>query len=200
MMLILKSFEGNYVVTYVISFFLFSAWEYFVGWLLERFFHTKYWDYSFYKTSINGRICLVNSLTWGFMGVAFTEIIHPIISYIVSFVPVEIINISTPIMLVILLIDIFITIIKINDINVNMKKLSEITANIKEKIAELKESPRKATKNEKIKNSIKELKQKQTDLKEKIEKQTQRLRDAFPKMNSEFKKKIELKIKNKKKN
>jgi len=134
------------------------------------------------------------------MGVAFTEIIHPIISYIVSFVPVEIINISTPIMLVILLIDIFITIIKINDINVNMKKLSEITANIKEKIAELKESPRKATKNEKIKNSIKELKQKQTDLKEKIEKQTQRLRDAFPKMNSEFKKKIELKIKNKKKN
>ena len=182
MILLLNSFQGNYIVMFVISFFVFSAWEYFVGWLLEKLFNTKYWDYSFYKCQIKGRICLVNSLTWGFLGVAFTEIIHPITSSGFLLIPSNIVNICVGIFTIILVIDIWITIVKIKNINISIKKLREITNNLKEKIEELKKLPNKARKNEKLKSAIEELKQKQAELKMKIEKQTKRLKKAFPNM------------------
>lgn len=33
-----------FIMLYII--FIMSVWEYFVGWLLEKMFNTKYWDYS----------------------------------------------------------------------------------------------------------------------------------------------------------
>ena len=188
MILILNSFQGNYIVTYIISFFVFTVWEYFVGWLLETLFNTKYWDYSFYKLNIKGRVCLMNSLTWGFLGVAFIELIHPIVSSVFVKLPSEIVNISSLIFGIILIVDIWLTIVKIKDINISIKKLGDISNSIKEKLEELKNIPEKAKKSEKLKNAIEELKQKQSELKIKIEKQTQRLRKAFPNMKSGDKK------------
>lgn len=184
MILILNAFQGNYIVTFIISFFVFSAWEYFVGWLLEKLFHMKYWDYSYYKFNIKGRVCLVNSFTWGFLGVAFTELIHPIVSSVIINIPMAVINISTILFVIILAIDIWATVVKIKNINISLKKLSEITNNIKEKLEELKSLPEKAKKNERLNSAIDEMKQKQVELKKKIEKQTQRLKKAFPNMRS----------------
>ncbi len=195
MSLILKSFEGNYILTFIVGFIVFTIWEYFVGWLLEKVFHTKYWDYSYYKFNYKGRICLVNSLTWGVLGVAFTELIHPTVSYVINLVkPVEIINITTLIFTIYIIIDFVITAAKVKNINVSLSRLGEITSSLKEKIDELKNVPEKAKKREKIKLAIEELKQKQEDLKNKIEKQTQRFRNAFPnmKINELIKKKLEL--------
>ncbi len=182
MMLILSSFQGNYILTFIVSFFVFSVWEYFVGWLLEKLFSTKYWDYSFYKFNIKGRVCLVNSLTWGFLGVAFTELIHPVTVGLISNIPTAVINYGTLALVIYLVIDFWITVIKIKDINISLKTLSEITNNLKEKIEEFKNLPEKAKKSDRLKSTIEELKTKQTELKEKIEKQTQRLRKAFPNM------------------
>ena len=188
MILILNSFQGNYVLTFIISFFVFLIWEYFVGWLLEKLFNTKYWDYSYYKFNIKGRVCLVNSLTWGLLGVAFTELIHPITLNVISNIRVEIINAIVPILVICVIVDIWATIIKIKNINISIKKLTEITNNIKEKLDELKKLPKKANKSEKIKSAIAEMKEKQAELKQIIEKQTQRLRKAFPNMKSNNKK------------
>ena len=37
----LKPNEGNYITTFLLSFIIFTIWEYFVGWFLEKVFHTK---------------------------------------------------------------------------------------------------------------------------------------------------------------
>ena len=184
MVLILNSFQGNYIATFIISFFVFSIWEYFVGWLLEKLFHVKYWGYSYYKFNIKGRICLVNSLTWGFLGVAFTELIHPITLHIFYKIPANIINWITLLLSVYTIIDFWATVIKIKNITLSIKKLSEITSSIKEKLEELKNLPEKAKKSEKLNSAIEELRQKQAEIKEKLEKQTQRLRKAFPNIRS----------------
>ena len=203
MVVLLKPSEGNYITTFILSFIIFTIWEYFVGWFLEKVFHTKYWDYSYYKFQIKGRVCLVNSLIWGFLGVAFIEIIHPITVLLIMQVPIILINTATVILIIYIILDLILTSIKINNINVKLTKFYEITDSIKEKIDELKALPEKAKKSEKISSAIEELKQKQIELKEKIEKQTQRFRSAFPNMSSEklnaiFKKKIEGKRANKK--
>lgn len=200
MIFILDSFKGHYILTFIVSFFVFSIWEYFVGWLLEKIFHTKYWDYSYYRFQIKGRVCLVNSLTWGFLGVAFIELVHPITQALITNLPVKLIDITTIIILMYMLVDLVLTCIKINNINIKLDKLIDITNSIKEKVEELKQ---KAENSERLNNIVEELKQKQEELKLKIEKQTKRFRKAFPNMTSEkinqfLKQKIEIRKQDKK--
>lgn len=46
MFLCLNNFKNNIILLFVIGFFTLSLWEYIVGLLLEKIFHTRYWDYS----------------------------------------------------------------------------------------------------------------------------------------------------------
>lgn len=189
MVILLNSHQSHYFTIFIISFVVFSIWEYFVGWLLEKLFNTKYWDYSSSRFNIKGRVCLLNSLIWGFLGVAFIEIIHPFTVSIISKIPLQAINIVTMVLSIYILIDFFITYSKMRNIDIKLTKFSEITESIKEKLEELKEltgkAGRKAKNSEALQNVIEELKQKQTELKEKIEKQVVRLKKAFPSMKSE---------------
>lgn len=205
MIKVLNTFKGNYIFAFIASFIVFTVWEYFVGWLLEKVFHTKYWDYSYYKINLHGRICLINSLTWGFLGVAFIEIIHPIVEYLLQLVPNIIINRITIMVSAILILDCIMTIIKINNINISMRKLEEVSKIIKEKIEELKILPDKAGQKakenkEKLKNAIEDLNKTQIELFNSIDKQIKRFQEAFPSMTSEkIKKFLSQKIEFKKK-
>ena len=62
MLLFLKRFADNLAVLFTISVVVLTIWEYLVGVLLEKLFHTKYWDYSKNKFNFQGRICLTNSI------------------------------------------------------------------------------------------------------------------------------------------
>lgn len=77
MVLVLNRFTGNIPVFFLVSTVTMSAWEYFVGWLLETTTHIKYWDYSDQKFNLKGRICLKNSLYWGVVSYIAIYWIHP---------------------------------------------------------------------------------------------------------------------------
>ena len=73
----LESFKNSVIVLFIISFIVLTLWEYLVGVLLEKTFHTKYWDYSDQKFNIQGRVCLTNSIIFGFCGILVIKIINP---------------------------------------------------------------------------------------------------------------------------
>ncbi|MCD7838275.1 MAG: hypothetical protein LUG65_05110 [Clostridiales bacterium] len=77
MVLGLSHFMGNIPLFLVASIVTMSAWEYFVGWVLETTTHIKYWDYSNEKCNLKGRICLRNSLIWGAVSYVALYWIHP---------------------------------------------------------------------------------------------------------------------------
>ncbi|MCD7821270.1 MAG: hypothetical protein LUG64_03560 [Clostridiales bacterium] len=77
MVLGLSHFMGNIPLFLVTSIVTMSAWEYFVGWMLETTTHIKYWDYSNEKYNLKGRICLRNSLIWGLVSYVALYWIHP---------------------------------------------------------------------------------------------------------------------------
>lgn len=59
--------------------------EYFVSWLLEEVFHTRWWDYSTWPFNINGRVCLLGGIAFGTMGVFVIKILNPALTaYIMS--------------------------------------------------------------------------------------------------------------------
>ncbi|MBQ3334975.1 MAG: putative ABC transporter permease [Eubacteriaceae bacterium] len=50
------------------------------GWVLDKLFHTRWWDYSYQRFNLGGFICLQSSLAWGAGSLAATELVHPLVS------------------------------------------------------------------------------------------------------------------------
>lgn len=185
MYLFLDNFKSNLLLLFIMSFIVLSVWEYIVGYVLEKIFKTKYWDYSNNRFNIQGRVCLLNSMYWAILGIIFTLFLHPIVIDLVNKIPDDVLTIVELILGAYLIIDIVISIIKATNLNIRLVKLEQIAESIKEKIAELKQQSLKNGSNEKLKEIIEELKQKQENLKQKLYKQTSRLTKAFPTIKSE---------------
>lgn len=81
-------FTGNPLLFYVMATVVMSAWEYFVGWLLEVTTHMKYWDYSHRHFNLKGRICLGNCLWWGVASYFVIYWIHPATIRLLGTLPV----------------------------------------------------------------------------------------------------------------
>ena len=59
--------------------------EYVTGYVMERLFKVRYWDYSKKKYNLHGYICLGSSIAWGFLTLLMTEVIHqPIERFVLS--------------------------------------------------------------------------------------------------------------------
>ena len=60
------------VLCFFFSALIGAATELFTGWLLDTFFHNRYWDYTNEFLNINGYICLYSILGFAFAGMLFT--------------------------------------------------------------------------------------------------------------------------------
>lgn len=195
MMFFLGGLKNNILLLFLAGFFVLSIWEYIVGWFLEKTFHTKYWDYTENRFNIKGRVCLLNSFYWGILGVAFTLWAHPIIINVIASLPQNALIYLDIILYIALITDMITSLIKVKSIEKSMEKIKQINEAIKEKLEQLKElnrakEQRKVEENaklvENIKAGIEELKLQQNKLKLGMYKQLNRLKKAFPTMQSEI--------------
>ncbi len=69
---LMKSYFSVYFISVVVATLL----ELVVGFLMERTFKVKYWDYSNNFCNYKGYICLKSSITWGVMGLLITYVIN----------------------------------------------------------------------------------------------------------------------------
>ena len=138
MFLFLENLSNNVILLFIVSFVILTLWEYIVGVLLEKIFHTKYWDYSNHKINIQGRICLTNSLYWGALGVIFIKIIHPLVQKGIQNVDIKLLHYIIIIATLIFIADMIVSIIKVKNIKVTLEKVEELNKEIKEKLKELK--------------------------------------------------------------
>lgn len=80
--------KDNLALVYVSGVVTATALEYMTGYMMERLFKMKYWDYSDQRFNINGYICLSSSIAWGFLTIFLTEVIHkPIADFVVNMNP-----------------------------------------------------------------------------------------------------------------
>ena len=186
MMIVLSKLSDNIIIIFLLSFVLFSVWEYIVAVILEKCFKTKYWDYSELKFNIKGRICLKNSFYWGLLGVILIYAIQPIVERLTNLISEQILLYINVLLCIIISLDTIITITKLIVIDKKIKQIFEIGEAIKEKLAELKESTHlEKNYKESIQNIVEELKEKQNLLKFKIYKRIIRLKKSFPEMKSD---------------
>lgn len=75
--------QGNLFLVFLFGMLGASALEYVTGYVMERLFKMKYWDYSSNPFNINGYVCLTNSIAWGFLTLLLTEVIHRPLEWLV---------------------------------------------------------------------------------------------------------------------
>lgn len=61
--------------------------EYFTGWVLEKVFHDKWWDYSKRPLNIKGYVCLEFSVLWGIACVFVVDVFQPLVAKVVDLIP-----------------------------------------------------------------------------------------------------------------
>ena len=211
MLLFLKKFADNLAVLFIVSVVVLTIWEYLVGVLLEKLFHTKYWDYSKNKFNFQGRICLMNSIFWGVLGVVFVKYIHPAIESLGNQIDIKILTFIYAILGIIILVDMIVSIVKIKNIKTTLEKIEKLNDEIKQKLKELAEQSitKKANKEESQINNkieileniqvlIEQLKYKRNKTILHLYKNVYRLKKAFPAINTKeitevLNKKVELK-------
>lgn len=64
-----------------------SVVEYICSWGQEMLFGSRSWDYSHMPFNINGRICLLYSIFWGFLGVLWIKRIYPVMAECILKIP-----------------------------------------------------------------------------------------------------------------
>lgn len=84
---ILTPLKHNLVVLFVGSVLLTSVLEYGTGFILEKVFHNKWWDYSDYPFNINGYVCLKFSILWGLACTFVMLILHPMVVGFIHLIP-----------------------------------------------------------------------------------------------------------------
>lgn len=181
----LSGYNDNPLHVFVIGFVILSIWEYIVAWAIEKVLHEKYWDYSNNKFNINGRVCLLNSLFWGILGVIFIYIVHPVIQEAINKVDYRILIGSGITLAITMTIDTIVSTIKLNGISKKLEDIKNIRNEIKLKLQELKNMEKKTSGKESIQLLINDLKTQEGILKMKLMRQTVRIRRAFPSMKSE---------------
>lgn len=179
MFLFLENFENKPILLFCISVVILTVWEYLVGVLLEKLFHTKYWDYSDHKFNFQGRVCLTNSICWGILGVLFVKYIHSFIQGLVAKVDVSLVNYIVAILFVVFLVDMVTSIIKVKNMKGTLERIENINKEIKEKLKEEKENTEEG-----IQQMIEALKKKRNKTILRLYKNVYRLKKAFPAINT----------------
>lgn len=204
---LLTPLKKNLLILYLGSFLLTSVLEFITGFVMEKVFHNKWWDYSDKPFNIMGYVCLKFSIFWGLACTFIMLIIHPIIYGFIHLIP----HIVGVVLLIIIMtgfaIDVVVTVSTIVKFNRRLKVMDDIAAKIKvlsnqigeniyenveealEKSAEFKEGH--AEKIEKLEN----LRHKYDELLSKKNAVSSRLMKAFPDMKSKYHNEILQKLK-----
>lgn len=77
LLLPLKSYQNDPLVVFILSVVICSIVEYITSYLMELVFKVRWWDYSNRTLNINGRICLFNSICFGFLGMFLVCYLNP---------------------------------------------------------------------------------------------------------------------------
>lgn len=135
-LLSVKQFKDNFLVTFIFSILVCGVLEYLTSFTLEKIFNARWWDYSKRKFNIRGRICAENLLIFGILGSFIIYILNPFILSLLSSIPNILLNIFSIIIFICFIVDIIVStnvILQIKHISTTLKKdnTEEISKKVK---------------------------------------------------------------------
>lgn len=76
--------QKNYFKLFFYGALIGAAVEYVLSYGLEAIYGARFWDYSYTKIHINGRICVSFSIFWGILAIALMKFVKPFIDQLID--------------------------------------------------------------------------------------------------------------------
>lgn len=125
-LLLLEPVSGNLVLLFFLGMLLCTLVELIGGWILEKAFHTRWWDYTDKPFNLGGYICLGFSIMWGLAVTFAVRLIHPLIFSLVCWLPHLLGWISIGVLYALFLIDFVLTLITVVGIRKQLGELERV--------------------------------------------------------------------------
>lgn len=185
-LLCLLPLRENLLLLFVGSVVLTSLLELLTGFLMEKLFHQRWWDYSDEPFNIGGYICLKFSLLWGLACVLIVDVVHRLVSHLLVFIPDQL---SMPFLVVFcaaFITDLAVTVATVAKLNQRLQQIDEVARALRlvsDAIGTVAADGSMAISdaNEKLREDLKTKHQELTAL---VHKEQKRLLHAFPHIQS----------------
>ena len=118
--ILLSPFRDNVFVLFPVSVVLATALEFITGWVLEKVFHEKWWDYSKQPFNLKGYICLKFSIIWGLACTGTLMIVHPLVEKLYKEIPKKVCTVFLIVAFVIYVTDWSVTVLEIRKLRIRL--------------------------------------------------------------------------------
>ena len=127
--IVLLSDVHNPVLIFIYSAIGACALEYGTSWLMEVLFHARWWDYSSMRFNLNGRICLIGAVIFGFGGVLVLMVIQPWLQWWTSMLSVGFVHWVSVISVLLVVADTVVTVAGIVHFEARLNALRDFIQN-----------------------------------------------------------------------
>jgi uncharacterized membrane protein len=100
---------------------------------MEKLFHARWWDYSHYRFNIQGRICLLGAIVFGFGGVLIIDVVQPQVERLTAMIPLLAVHVICAVAAIVVIIDTIVTVVGIVGLSERLAKFSEAVQDRAEK-------------------------------------------------------------------
>ena len=151
--------------------------EFLTGFILEKVFHNKWWDYSDKPFNIMGYVCLKFSILWGLACTFIMKVLHPSIYKFITIIPHVLGIILLSIIMTAFFIDLGVTVSTILKFNKRLKLMDEVAQKMHQLSDEIGENIYEGVTT--VKEKSEEVQDKAGELRGKFEEKTDAVREAF---------------------
>ena len=127
----LRPVSDNLPLLFLGSVLLTSVLEWLTGFVLEKMFSNKWWDYSDKPFNLNGYICLAFSVLWGLACVFVIKLMHPTVMAFVDFMPIIVGWTILGVGVIVFISDIALTVFAVIGLNKRLEQLDLIASRLK---------------------------------------------------------------------
>lgn len=153
-----------------------SALEWLTGFLLEKLFHQRWWDYSDEPFNLGGYVCLRFSLGWGAACLFVVYLLHPTVELVIHLLPRPVGTVLLCALVVAMAADLAATVNTITKFNRRLSQIDELAAKMRELSDEIGEN---------LADKVLDAAEKSGDWKEELEDHTELLRSRAEELREE---------------
>ena len=125
--LILYPISHTWVILYLASVLLATVIELTTGFVMDKIFGTKWWDYSANRFNLGGYVCLSFSLIWGAFCTLIAKIFFPLVDGLYAITPTPVLYAILAVFMILLLLDFAASITAARGLDKHLKLLYELS-------------------------------------------------------------------------
>lgn len=171
----LGTLRDRWLLLFLASVLVTSAIELATGFLMDKLFHTKWWDYSKMPCNLGGYICLRFSLIWGLLCMGVVKLLFPLFDGLYLLLGERIVCTTEIVFFTVLLADVAVSVAAVIGINRSLGLLERIAEELHRGSDTIGTGVYRGTV---------ALEEQYTKLSGRLQRMTRRFLDAFPNMTS----------------